>query len=80
MKNHGQNEKIDVSKSFVFRIYNMFYLRAASKSIRRLKLFKKASFEASTHTLGRAYTDTGHKFAENRDFSRSFLRCKKLIR
>ena len=36
MTNSGQNEKIDVSKAFIFRIYNMFYLRAASKSIRRL--------------------------------------------
>ena len=33
MTNSGQNDKIDVSKSFIFRIYNMFYLRAASKSI-----------------------------------------------
>ena len=37
MTNCGQNEKIDVSKSFIFRIYNMLYLRAASKSIHRLK-------------------------------------------
>ena len=37
MTNSGQNEKIDVSKSFIFRIYNMLYLRAASKSIHRLK-------------------------------------------
>ena len=37
MTNYEQNEKIDVSKSFIFRIYNMFYLRAASKSIHRLK-------------------------------------------
>ena len=37
MTNSGQNEKIDVSKAFIFRIYNMFYLRAASKSIRWLK-------------------------------------------
>ena len=36
MTNSGQNEKIDVSKAFIFRIDNMFYLRAASKSIRRL--------------------------------------------
>ena len=36
MTNYEQNEKIDVSKSFIFRIYNMFYLRAASKSIHRL--------------------------------------------
>ena len=27
MTNSGQNEKIDVSKAFVFRIYNMFYLK-----------------------------------------------------
>ena len=39
MTNSGQNEKIDVSKAFIFRIYNMFYLRAASKSIRRLRIF-----------------------------------------
>ena len=38
MTNSGQNEKIDVSKAFIFRIYNMFYLRTASKSIRRLNL------------------------------------------
>ena len=37
MTNSGQNEKIDVSKSFIFRIYNMLYLRAESKSIHRLK-------------------------------------------
>ena len=38
MTNSGQNEKINVSKAFIFRIDNMFYLRAASKSIRRLKI------------------------------------------
>ena len=37
MTNSGQNENIDVSKAFIFRIYNMFYLKAASKFIRRLK-------------------------------------------
>ena len=36
MINSGQNEKIYVWKAFIFRIYNMFYLRTASKSIRRL--------------------------------------------
>ena len=38
MTNYEQNEKIDVSKSFIFRKYNVFYLRAVSKSIHRLKL------------------------------------------
>ena len=37
MTNYGQNEKIYVSKRFIFRIYDMFYLREASKSIHRLK-------------------------------------------
>ena len=44
MTNYGQNEKFDVSKAFTFRIYNVFYLRAASKSIRRLKKLKKHGF------------------------------------
>ena len=43
MTNSGQNEKIDVSKSFIFRIYNMLYLRAASKSIHRLRSFSTFS-------------------------------------
>ena len=43
MTNYGQNEKFDVSKAFTFRIYNVFYLRAASKSIRRLSLKKNKS-------------------------------------
>ena len=38
MTNYEQNEKIDVSKSFISRIHNMFYLRAASKSIHRLSV------------------------------------------
>ena len=38
MTNYEQNEKIDVWKSFIFRIHNMFYLRAASKSIHLLKV------------------------------------------
>ena len=36
MTNYEQNEKIDVSKSFIFRIYNMFYLLKGSEQIHPL--------------------------------------------
>ena len=39
MTNYEQNEKIDVSKSFIFRVYDMFYQKVASKSIHWLRVW-----------------------------------------
>ena len=65
MKNSGQNEKIDVSTAFIFRIYNMFYLRAASKSIRRLSQCKSVS--RLQHFIGPpdSFTNFGYAWSIN---------------